>query len=173
MLPPYLFGSSAKTWWYKAPAAHYIPALRSEQLLHNIACQCALARFSYTQSRLASLARFLFVGQSDLRIRSLLQGARVTYVTEMFFPESFIHISFDWFILHFPFESWWCTPPPPPPSCLIYSNLWSDTNKAKISSVKSFNSNMSTKLNTFWCWLYPVSTFLIWKCMQVCAYLIK
>ncbi len=41
-----------------------------------IACQRALARFSYTRSRLVSLARFLFVGQSDV------QGTRVTNVTE-------------------------------------------------------------------------------------------
>jgi len=32
-----------------------------------IACQCALARCSYTRSRLASLAKFLFVGLSDVR----------------------------------------------------------------------------------------------------------
>ncbi len=41
-----------------------------------------IGTFSYTRSRLASLARFLFVGQSDIRLRSLLQGTRVTYVTE-------------------------------------------------------------------------------------------
>ncbi len=45
-----------------------------------------IGSFSYTRSRLASLARFLFVGQSDVRLRSLLQGTRVTYVTETF-PE--------------------------------------------------------------------------------------
>ncbi len=39
-----LFGSEAKSWRCNAPAAHYIPALRGEQLLHMIACQCALAR---------------------------------------------------------------------------------------------------------------------------------
>ncbi len=49
-----------------------------------IACQCALALFSYNRSSLASLARFLFVGQSDVHLHSLLQGMRVTYVTEMF-----------------------------------------------------------------------------------------
>ncbi len=43
-----------------------------------------IGSFSYTRSRLASLARFLFVGQSDVRLRSLLQGTRVTYVTETF-----------------------------------------------------------------------------------------
>ncbi len=62
-----LFGSEAKSWRCNASAAHYIPALRGEQLLHMIACQCVLARFSYTRSRLASLARFLFVSQSDVR----------------------------------------------------------------------------------------------------------
>ncbi len=46
-----------------------------------------IGSFSYTRSRLASLARFLFVGQSDVRLRSLLQGTRVTYVTETF-PEN-------------------------------------------------------------------------------------
>ncbi len=45
-----------------------------------------IGSFSFTRSRLASLARFLFVGQSDVRLRSLLQGTRVTYVTETF-PE--------------------------------------------------------------------------------------
>ncbi len=50
-----------------------------------IACQCALARFSYTRSRLASLARLLSVSQSDVRLRSFLQGTRVTYVTETCF----------------------------------------------------------------------------------------
>ncbi len=43
-----------------------------------------IGSFSYTRIRLASLARFLFVGQSDVRLRSLLQGTRVTYVTETF-----------------------------------------------------------------------------------------
>ncbi len=85
MLLPYLFGFSTKTWRWKAPAAHYIPAPWGEQLLHMIACQCALALFSYTRSRLASLARFLFVGQSEVHLRSLLQGTRVTYVKETFF----------------------------------------------------------------------------------------
>ncbi len=74
------------------------------QLLHMIACQCALARFSYTRSRLASLARFLFVGQSDVRLRSLLQGTRVTYVTETLFlteeiPASPLILLFFFFFL--------------------------------------------------------------------------
>ncbi len=43
-----------------------------------IACQCALALFSYNRSSSASLARFLFVGQSDVHLHSLLQGMRVT-----------------------------------------------------------------------------------------------
>ncbi len=60
-----------------------------------------IGSFSYTRSRLASLARFLFVGQSDVRLRSLLQGTRVTYVTETFLQltTAFTYSCKSWTIL--------------------------------------------------------------------------
>ncbi len=46
--------------------------------------QLSYRKAASARSRLASLARFLFVGQSDVHLHSLLQGTRVTYVTETF-----------------------------------------------------------------------------------------
>ncbi len=63
-----LFSSEAKSWRCNAPAAHYIPALRREKLLHMIACQWRMTNVSDWMGNI-----FTFMHLADAFIQSDLQ----------------------------------------------------------------------------------------------------
>ncbi len=85
-VPPWGTGSwlgfSVKTWICIAPAA-YLYSCRDEQQM-DVIIACALAHLVYTRSRLVSWSKMPIHRSPPWRLGSLLQGMRVTYLTETF-----------------------------------------------------------------------------------------
>ncbi len=87
-VPPWGTGSwlgfSVKTWICIAPAAYLYSCRDEQQMDVIIACQCALAHLVYTRSRLVSWSKMPIHRSPPWCLGSLLQGMRVTYLTETF-----------------------------------------------------------------------------------------